>query len=105
MINFAHFHFAEPAWLWLAAGVPCLLAWLHGHAARARREQLARMATPHFIGELTASYSPGRRHFKHTLLLVAVTLAGVALARPQWGSVETAQTWMGSAGWKPALRT
>ena len=95
MMNFTHFHFAEPGWLWLAAGAPVLLAWLHWHAARARRAQLARMASPHFAGELTASHSPARRRFKNALLLAAVALAGLALARPQWGSVETGNVWLG----------
>jgi Ca-activated chloride channel family protein len=95
MMNFAHFHFAEPRWLWLAVGGPILLAYLYWHAARARRDQLARMASPHFIAELTASHSSARRSFKNVLLLVAVALAGMALARPQWGSVETGNVWLG----------
>jgi len=92
---FSDFHFAEPRWLWLAAVAPVLLALLHRHTANARREQLARMASPHFVRELTASHSPARRHFKNGLLLAAVALAGLALARPQWGSVETGNAWLG----------
>ena len=94
-MNFAAFHFAEPGWLWLAAVAPVLLALLHRHAAVARREQLARMASPHFVGELTASHSPARRRFKQALLLMAFALAGLALARPQWGVVETTDVWLG----------
>jgi Ca-activated chloride channel family protein len=94
-MSFAGFHFAEPRWLWLAAAAPVLLALLHRHAARARREQLARMASPHFVKELTASHSPARRRFKNTLLLAAFATAGLALARPQWGSVESSQKWVG----------
>ena len=70
-MNFASFHFADPRWLWLAAAAPILLALLHRHAARARRKQLARMASPHFVKELTASHSPARRRFKNALLLAA----------------------------------
>ena len=92
---FADFHFAEPRWLWLAAVAPVLLALLHRHAANARREQLARMASPHFVTELTASHSPARRRFKNVLLLAAFAFAGLALARPQWGSVESANAWVG----------
>ena len=84
---FAGFHFAEPRWLWLAAVAPVLLALLHRHAAAARREQLARLASPHFVKELTASHSPVRRRFKNAFLLAAFGFAGLALARPQWGSV------------------
>jgi Ca-activated chloride channel family protein len=94
-MNFADFHFAEPRWLWLAAIAPVLLALLHRHAAKARREQLARTATPHFVRELTASHSPARRRFKEILLLLALLFAGLALARPQWCRVETDKTWLG----------
>ena len=94
-MSFAGFHFADPRWLWLAAAAPVLLALLHQHAAKARREQLARMASPHFVKELTASHSPARRRFKNALLLTAFALAGLALARPQWGSVESSPAWVG----------
>lgn len=94
-MTFADFHFAEPRWLWLAAVAPVLLAELHRHAARARRRQLARMASPHFIRELTASHSPARQRFKNALLLLAFVFAGLALARPQWGSVTTDKAWLG----------
>ena len=94
-MNLANFHFAEPRWLWLAAVAPVLLALLHRHAARARREQLARMASPHFVGQLTVSHSPARRSFKNFLLLAAFALAGLALARPQWGQAEANKSWLG----------
>ena len=94
-MNFAGFHFADPRWLWLAAVAPVLLALLHRHAAKARREQLARMASPHFVKELTISHSPARRRFKQALLLAAFAFAGLALARPQWGSIEGAHAWLG----------
>ena len=94
-MNFADFHFAEPRWLWLAAVAPIFLALLHAHAAKKRREQLARMASPNFIQQLTASHSPARRRFKNILLLLAFIFAGLALARPQWGSVATDKAWLG----------
>jgi len=94
-MNFADFHFAEPRWLWLAAVAPALLALLHAHAARRRREQIARMASPQFVQELTTSHSPTRRRFKNILLLLAFGFAGLALARPQWGSVGANHAWLG----------
>jgi Ca-activated chloride channel homolog len=94
-MNLAAFHFAEPRWLWLAAVAPVVLALLHRHAAQARREQLARVASPHFVKELTASHSPARRLFKNVLLLGAFAFAGLALARPQWGSIESGRAWVG----------
>jgi Ca-activated chloride channel homolog len=94
-MDLSGFHFAEPRWLWLAVVAPILLALLHRQAANARREQLARMASPHFVQELTASHSPARRRFKNALLLFAFAFAGLALARPQWGSVAAGNAWLG----------
>ena len=94
-MNFADFHFVEPRWLWLAAVAPVLLALLHRRAANARRAQLARMASPHFVEQLTASHSPARRRIKEMLLLLAIFFAGLALARPQWGSVEAGNAFVG----------
>jgi len=94
-MNFADFHFAEPRWLWLAAVAPVLLALLHRNAAQKRRAQLARMASPHFIAQLTVSHSPARRSFKNILLLLVFVFAGLALARPQWGSVENGRAFVG----------
>jgi Ca-activated chloride channel family protein len=95
MTSFANFHFVAPEWLWLAVLAPVLLALLYRHAAKARREELGRMVAPHFIGQLTASHSPARRRFKNGLLFAAFALAGIALARPQWGQVQTSAGWVG----------
>ena len=95
MMDFSHPHFETPGWLWLAVIAPFLLAWLHRHAAMKRREQLAKMASPHFLNELTASHSPRRRWFKETLLLLAFALGGIALARPQWGELQSHSQFLG----------
>jgi len=89
------FHFAEPGWLWLALVAPALLAWLFWRAQRQRSRQLARLASPHFLAELTASHSPARRRFMELLLLLAFVLAALALARPQWGSVGLKDAFLG----------
>jgi Ca-activated chloride channel family protein len=94
-MNFPDFHFAEPRWLWLAAVAPIFLALLNKYAAAKRREQLAKMASPHFVKQLTGSHSPARRRFKNILLLFAFIFAGLALARPQWGSVQADKAWLG----------
>jgi Ca-activated chloride channel family protein len=94
-MNFTDFHFAEPRWLWLAVAAPVLLAWLHGRTAQKRREQLAKIASPNFVKQLTASHSPARRRVKEILLLLVFILAGLALARPQWGSVKNANAFVG----------
>ncbi len=92
---FSDFHFAEPRWLWLAAVAPVLLALLFLRAAKKRREQLGKIASPHFVKQLTASHSPTRRRFKNILLLLSFIFAGLALSRPQWGNVTTDKAWLG----------
>jgi len=89
------FHFVDPHWLWLAVLGPVLLAGLQIYAARARRRQLDLMASPHFVRQLTASHSPMRRRIKEILLLLVFVFAGLALARPQWGSVTRQNHWLG----------
>jgi Ca-activated chloride channel family protein len=89
-VNFAHPHFAEPRWLWLAVLGPLALVVLHRYAAWARRNQLAQFASPDFVKDLTRSHSPARRTLKHTLLVLAVAGFGLALARPQWGEQQDA---------------
>ncbi|MEI8040954.1 MAG: VWA domain-containing protein [Verrucomicrobiota bacterium] len=84
-MTFIHPHFAEPRWLWLAVLGPLVLMALHRYSAWARRKQLAQLAAPEFIGELTRSHSPARRAIKNAMLVLAVAGIGVALARPQWG--------------------
>jgi Ca-activated chloride channel homolog len=84
-MNIAQPHFAEPHWLWLAFLGPLLLLLLQRYASVARRRQLARLAAPEFVRDLTRSHSAFRRGLKHGLLLVALAGMGIALARPQWG--------------------
>ncbi len=95
MMETAHPHFAEPQWLWLAVAGPLLLLALQQYAAWARRRQLAAIASPRFLADLTRSHSPARRAVKDGLLVIAVALAGLALARPQWGVREIAAQTLG----------
>ena len=95
MMDFSHPHFEAPRWLWLAVVAPALLAWLHHRATVKRKEQLAQIAAPRFVGELAASHSPARRRFKNFLLLLAFVFAGIALARPQWGELKASGQWLG----------
>ena len=87
-MNFAQPHFAEPRWLGLAVLGPLLLLALQYYAGRARRRQLALVASPDFLATLTHSHSPVRRSVKNLLLLLALAGMGLALARPQWGVRE-----------------
>ena len=84
-MNIAHPHFAEPSWLWLAVLGPIALLALQRYSAWARRKQLAQLAAPEFIADLTRSHSPFRRAIKNAMLVLAVAGIGLALARPQWG--------------------
>src|SRR5215471_7599499 len=94
-MRFTNPHFEEPLWLLLAVIGPILLAILHRHAAVARRRQLAEIASPRFVEQLTRSHSPFRRRFKNALLLFAVAAIGVALARPQWGELQNVNQGLG----------
>lgn len=84
-MNVANPHFAEPAWLWLALLGPLALLAIQRYAAWLRRKDLAKLAAPAFVREITASHSAIRREFKNVLLLAGVAGMGLALARPQWG--------------------
>jgi Ca-activated chloride channel family protein len=70
--------------IWLLVGLLALLALLLLEiGARRRRTQAIRLfAASHLITALTASVSPARRLFKHLLLLSAVALLFIAMARP-----------------------
>src|SRR5438445_4516192 len=84
-MTFAHPHFAEPRWLWLAVLGPLLLLALQRYSAWARGRQLAQLAAPHFLADLVRSHSPLRRAAKNAVLVIVVCAIGLALARPQWG--------------------
>lgn len=94
-MDFTQAHFAEPAWLWLAVAAPLVLIALQRYAAWARRRQLALLAAPQFLDDLTRSHSPARRALKEVLLGLALAGIGVALARPQWGVQELAGQTLG----------
>ncbi len=94
-MNFASPHFAEPRWLWLAVMGPVALIVLQRYSAWARSNQLAQVAAPRFVRELTRSHSPLRRAIKHALLVLSVAGLGLALARPQWGLQEEASRLLG----------
>lgn len=94
-MNLSHPHFAEPRWLWLALLGPLLLIGLQRYSAWARKRQLAQIAAPDFVADLTRSHSPARRALKNTLLVLGIAGIGLALARPQWGELAEASHLLG----------
>jgi Ca-activated chloride channel family protein len=85
MMNLTNPHFAEPRWLWLAFAGPLSLGLLQRYSSWVRSKQLSQIVAPKFLSALTRSHSRGRRLVKSALLVVALALLGLALARPQWG--------------------
>lgn len=79
------FRFGIPEYLWFLVLIPLLIAvyWLY---TRARKKRLERFGNPETIRQLMPEASPKRERNKFGLLLVAIALVCVALARPQFGS-------------------
>jgi Ca-activated chloride channel family protein len=94
-MNLANPHFAEPEWLWLTALGPLCLLLLQFYSDWMRKKQLAQVAAPEFLNDLTRSYSPMRRWLKNSLLVLALAGTGIALARPQWGQQTEASHLLG----------
>ena len=83
--DFDHPHFADPGWLWLTGLGTLLAAALLVWAERARGRQLARLVAAEFLAGLLRGHSPFRRRIKDLLLVIALLVLGLAMARPQWG--------------------
>jgi Ca-activated chloride channel family protein len=93
MNHFTNPHFAEPRWLWLALLGPVVLIALQRYSSIRRKRQLARIASPAVLFDLTRSHSPLRRWIKNSILVFAIAGIGLAMARPQWGQQsETSQS-------------
>ena len=71
--------------LWLLLVVPPVLALFFWWGERTRRKLLTQFVEARLLAALTAGISPARRKFRFTLLIAAVALLIVALARPQYG--------------------
>lgn len=69
--------------LWLAALLPLLV--MTGWMVKRREKLLGRMAEKGLWGSMLPGYSLKRRKWKNLLRVLALALAVVALARPQWG--------------------
>lgn len=76
--------FALPNFLWLWLLVP-LVAWLMWRSAKRRHQLMQQFVHHRLLANLTAGASPRLRLAHTVLLLVALVLLVLALARPQWG--------------------
>lgn len=76
---------SQPTWLIVGFGVCLGLFFFFRSLALKRRAGLEKFVAHQLIGRLTGNISTARRHLKKVLILVAVFLCFVALARPQVG--------------------
>ena len=77
--------FANPQYLVLLTALPLVIGVAYW-AARRRTLALDRVGNPSLVRRLTASANAGGRLTQTVLMIAALGLAIVALARPQWGA-------------------
>ena len=82
MFRFAHIEF-----LWLLLAIPVLVA-LHIWITRRKRQQLQQFGDPELMAELMPNASKIRPHVKFALMLTALALLIIGIARPQYGTKE-----------------
>ena len=82
MFRFAHIEF-----LWLLLAIPVLVA-LHIWITRRKRQQLQLFGDPELMVELMPNASKIRPHVKFALMLTALSLLIIGIARPQYGTKE-----------------
>ena len=82
MFRFAHIEF-----LWLLLVIPVLVA-LHIWITRRKRQQLQLFGDPELMAELMPNASKIRPHVKFALMLTALALLIIGIARPQYGTKE-----------------
>ena len=82
MFRFAHIEF-----LWLLLAIPVLVA-LHIWITRRKRQQLQLFGDPELMVELMPNASRIRPHVKFALMLRALSLLIIGIARPQYGTKE-----------------
>src|SRR5665213_1592174 len=77
--------FESPNLLWLLLVVPPALAAFFWWATRSRQKLLAQFIQARLLSALTVGVSPARRKIRFALVILAVVLLIVVLARPQQG--------------------
>lgn len=79
------FRFEDPTYLYLLISLP-LLILIRMYGLRKRKKQLKEFGDILLVKELMPNVSGGRRELKFWLMLAAVALIAVMLARPQMGT-------------------
>ena len=79
------FRFASPIYLYLQILIPVLTA-IYVIVQLKMKNQLKKFGDPELLRHLMPDVSPLRRHIKFGLMMVAVGLLSVVLARPQYGT-------------------
>lgn len=77
--------FESPILLLIPAVLVPLMVLFYVITERAARKRMAKFAGESVLGKLTASYSPSKRNTRATLVILAILLGCIALARPQVG--------------------
>ena len=77
--------FEHPLVLWLLVVIPPAMVLFFWQANQRRQALLAKFIQTRLLPGLLSGVSPARRRFREGLLVVAISLLVVALARPQWG--------------------
>lgn len=79
------FRFEDPTYLYLLVLLPILIA-IRMYGLRKRKRQLAKFGDPVLLKRLMPDVSSARREVKFWLMLTAIALLIVMLARPQMGT-------------------
>jgi len=77
--------FEHPEILWLLLVLPTALAVFFWWAARKKQKLLAQFIQTRLLSALTVGVSPARQKLRFALLILAVVLFILTLARPQYG--------------------
>lgn len=77
--------FAQPIWIFIGLFLSTGLLFLAHLLQKKRLAALEKFAASQLLGRLTRHVSPTRRTMKNVILVLAVFLLFVALARPQYG--------------------
>lgn len=77
--------FEHSQFLWLLLVIPPALAAFFWWSERVKQKLLMQFVEPRLLPQLTAGLSPTRRKWKYILLISAVALLIVTIARPQRG--------------------